>query len=208
MNIIILGPQGSGKGTQGELLAKHFNFYYLSTGQMFREMAKTRRDIAETINSGGLLPDDEVIKEVTTFLEQKGILDNMIIDGTPRSLYQYKKLRDWFAKNGKKIDIAFFLSIDDQEIIKRLSARRVDSKTGHTYNLVTNPPPASVSPDDLVQRADDHPDALATRFKAYHEMVEPLVQALREDGSLIEVDGMRPIEDIQSDLVSIVKKHE
>lgn len=206
MNIIFLGPQGSGKGTQAKVLAEKFGLFYLSTGEMFREIQKTNQEIAEMMNSGVLIPDELVIKYLFEYLESKKIYDNLVIDGTPRSVFQYEEINKWFATKGTKFNLAILLQISRAESIKRLSSRRQDKNTGKIYNLLTNPPGADVKAEDLTQREDDTPVAIGKRLDEYEEKTKPLIDVLREDGILVEVDGERPIDEIQQDLLAIVEK--
>lgn len=202
MNIIFLGAPGSGKGTQATKLAEELSFFYLSTGQMFRDMSEKRPDIAEMMKKGLLVPDDTVITCFKEYLEEKGIFDNTVIDGTPRSVYQYNKIQSWLKKKGKKIDLAILLDISKKESIRRLSARRQDKLTGKIYNLITDPPGPKVDPDNLIQRADDKPETIQKRFEEYYEDTAPLVKVLEKDGILMKVDGERPIEIIFQDILT------
>lgn len=206
MNVIILGPQGSGKGTQAQLLVKKFQFTYFASGDFLRDLAKTNTQVSETINKGELLPDEEMFGFVKDFFEKKNTFDNIVFDGYPRSVEQYKMLRDWFRTKNTKIDIAFLLQISDEETIRRLSARRVDPETGTIYNLITNPPPANVDAAKLITRDDDKPEAIKERLELYHKVTTPLIDVLRSDGILVEVDGERSIDVIQKDLVSFIEK--
>ncbi len=209
MNIIIFGPQGSGKGTQAKLLAKKFNLFYFESGKFLREIAKKDPEIDKTINEKGkLLPDDKMFSLMSRSLEEKvSDFQNIIFDGYPRSVKQYELLADWLKKKGSKIDKAIFLDISEQESIKRLSARRMDSKTGKIYNLLTAPKPGpDVNEEDLVQREDDKPAAIKERLANYHKTTEPLVSLLEKEGILEKVGGERPIDEIQKDLVALVEK--
>lgn len=206
MNILILGPQGSGKGTQGELLASRIGYFYLSTGQMFRELSKTDQKLAEMINNGILISDDYVVATIGQFFDKKGQYDNIIMDGSPRSIYQYQKLKEWFVSKGQKINLAIWLNISKEETIKRLSARRMDKNTGKIYNLITNPPPATLSSEDLIHRDDDKPEVIAERLAEFEAQTLPLLEVLRKDGILIEINGERPINEIQKEIVEKVKE--
>lgn len=202
MNIIILGPQGSGKGTQAKLLKEKLGLFYFESGDFLRELSKTNQKIKKLIDEGHMVPDEEMFSLVKEYLDEKvpeG--DGMILDGYPRSVKQYELLRDWFKKRGKKIDHAIFLDISEKESIRRLSARRMDKKTGKIYNLITNPPGQEVDKKNLVQREDDKKDAIKERLDAYKEKTLPLVKKLEEEGVLIKVDGERPIKVIFEDIL-------
>jgi len=206
MNILLLGPQGSGKGTQARLLCEKFGFYYFESGGFLREAGKTNADLAQMLANGVFVPDAEMSSYVTSYLDEKRIYDNILFDGFPRSEAQYDSLKEWLAAKNVKINIVFLLKIDEEETIRRLSARRMDPATGKIYNLITDPPPDGVNPNTLIQRDDDMPVAIEKRLSWYREQVTPLIAALREDIGVIDIDGTRPIEEIQKELVEIIEK--
>ncbi|RLC32886.1 adenylate kinase [Candidatus Woesebacteria bacterium] len=206
MNIIILGPQGSGKGTQAKLLAKKLDLLLFETGKFLRELAKTDKSIDERINKRGeLLPDEEVFSLVSNHLNEKApTAKNILLDGYPRSVKQYELLEDWLKQKDAKIDKAILLEISEKESIRRLSARRTCNKCGQIYNLITNLPPADGCPcgGSLTQREDDMPESIKKRLAAYNKVTKPLVKRLESQGILEKVDGERPIETIFKDILS------
>lgn len=207
MNLIILGPQGSGKGTQAKLLAKELDLYYFESGDFLRKLAKKDERIDRIINEEGrLLPDEETFEFVKEELDKnvpEG--DGMILDGYPRTVKQYRLLGTWLSERDEDIDHAILLDISEKESIRRLSARRKDEETGKVYNLLTNPPGPEVDRDRLTQREDDKPEAIKTRLRQYKEQTKPLVGYLRKMGILMEVDGERTIETIFKDIVGRLK---
>lgn len=201
MNIALLGPQGSGKGTQGEMISKKTGMYYFDAGAYFREIAKNQPELDEIINKrGALLPDDLVYKLVRDHFIEKNQFDNIVFDGYPRSLVQWNLLKEFLKSHGTDVSKVFFLSIPEEETIRRLSARRMDPATHQIYNLITNPPPPGVDLNTLVQRADDQPEAIAQRLLGYKNSTLPLLETLKAEGKLIEVDGTQNIDAIFSEI--------
>lgn len=211
MNIIILGPQGSGKGTQAKLLVEKFGFYCFEMGGFLRELAKTDPLIYEYQNKKGKLVPDDMF-----FFVMKGLLGgkikdgkNILLDGFPRTIRQYKTLKNWFDEFGIKIDKVIFINISEEETIKRLSSRRACRVCEKIWNLETSPKPPS--PDkcecggDLIQREDDKPKQIKLRLEEYRKNTEPLLEVFRKEGILEEVSGERSIEEIHTDLVRIVE---
>lgn len=207
MNILLLGPQGSGKGTQAKLLVSQFGLYYIESGEILREAAKKDPVIDRLINKEGkLLPDDVTFRLVTDKLEkEKPERDGILFDGFPRSIAQYELLGDWLSQVGRKINLAILIEISEEESIKRLAERRMDPATGKIYNLVTEPPPQGVDINSLVQREDDKPEAIKERLNEYRHVTLPLVERLDADGILRTVGGERPVEIIYQEIARVVK---
>jgi len=212
MNILLIGPQGSGKGTQAEILLKRSGLFYVEMGGILREAAKNNQTIDRLINvEGKLVPDDIafslVIEKIEKEIPEK---DNILFDGFPRSVAQYEMLSTWLLGFGKKIDVAILIDISDDESIRRLSARRKCADCGKIWNLVTEPQPPS--PDkcecggDLKQRKDDTPEAIKERLSAYHAVTDKLVSLLREKDVLMKVDGTKPIDEVTKDIVEGLDK--
>lgn len=209
MNILIFGPQGSGKGTQAKLLTDEFGLFYFESGDFLRKIAKKDERVDRIINKEGkLLPDEETFKLTKKHLEKNTPeRDGMILDGYPRTPRQYELLKEWLSEKGYDIDHAILLEISEKESIRRLSARRVCKDCGTIYNLITNPPPEGGCEcgGKLVQRPDDRPEAIKTRLEQYDKLTKPLIKIYEEEGKLMRVDGERPIEVIFEDIVERLK---
>lgn len=197
MNLIILGPSGSGKGTQAKLLCEKLGLAYLSMGDLLRATARQRKDIDEWINKKGeLVPDEITFSVLKEHLEKKGVYDNILFDGYPRSVGQYNILKSWLESKGSKLDTAIFLDISDNEAVRRLSARRIDASSGKIYNLVTEPPPQNTPLENLIHRDDDKAEAIKRRLEWYKKETFPLIELLEKQSILIKVDGEQPIKAI------------
>ncbi len=173
-------------------------------------MAKEDPRIDKLINvKGQLVPQEEmtgyVLKSLSERYKEKP--KNIIFDGYPRFVSQYKHLSKWLKERGTRVDAVVFLDISDKEAIERLSNRRLDPKTGKIYNLHTAPKPGpEVDLDSLVHREDDMSKAIKGRLQEYKKNTIPMIDLMKKDGILIEVDGERPIDVIHKDIVKKMEK--
>jgi len=200
MNIILLGPQGSGKGTQARLLVGKFGFFYFESGGFLRELSSKNEKVKAMLDKGAFVPDEEMVSYVTAFLDEKGLNDDILFDGFPRSIKQYIFLKSWLADRKTGINLAIVLQIREEETIRRLSSRRYDPATGKIYNLITDPPPKDIDKNSLVQRDDDKPEAIKKRLTWYKEQVVPLIAELKKEVEVIDLDGARPIAEIHQEI--------
>lgn len=206
MNIILIGPQGSGKGTQARLLAEKLGVYCFEMGNFLRKLAEKDPMVNEIVNKKGeLLPDDMFFFAMKELLGEK-ISDGkgVILDGFPRTVSQYGLLKNWFSGENMKVDMAIFLDIGEKETIKRLSARRVCESCGEVYNLITNPPSGGFCKcgGKLIQRDDDKPEQIKTRLEIFKQNTKPLLDLFQKDGILYKINGERPIKEIHEDIIS------
>lgn len=204
MNILFLGQQGSGKGTQARLLCEKYGFFYFESGAYLRRIAKNNEDLKKTLAQGKLVPDREMTSYLTAYLDKENLYDDIVFDGFPRTLAQYGFLKIWLSQKKVKLDLVFVLTISEKETIRRLSARRLDPKTGKIYNLITDHPPSAVNKDKLVQREDDKPEAIEKRLVLYRKLTQPLIEEMGKESKVVEIDGERPIGEISADLVKII----
>ncbi len=178
MKLILIGIQGAGKSTQGNILSEKLEIPYLSTGHIFREMAKEKskigRYLKEVMNSGALIPDETTLEIVSEYLHRPEYDKGYIMDGFPRTTTQ----ADAF-ENG--IDKVIYLKVSDREALWRLSYR-------------------------TDQREDDTLAALRKRIELFHEVTEPVIEYYRQKGILVEIDGEKEIEDITNEILSAIKK--
>jgi adenylate kinase len=199
LNLIFLGPPGAGKGTQASRLATDFRLAYIATGDMLRAAASQGSELGQQakryMDAGELVPDEVIIAMIRERLEQDDTGDGFILDGFPRTLPQAKALDDEFGRLGRRLTAVLLLDVDDEELVRRISGRRVCVKAGHTYHVEADPPKHDAVCDQdgsrLIQRADDKPATVRQRLVVYHEHTEPLVEYYEEEGLLRRFDGGR-----------------
>lgn len=204
MNILLLGPQGSGKGTQARILCDKFGFFYFESGEYLRKVAKTNSDLEKSLAKGILVPDREMTSFLTAFLDQKNLYDDILFDGFPRTVGQYNFFKSWLTDKNVNLDLVIVLLISEEETVRRLTARRMDPATGEIYNLITDLP-QDVDLGKLIQREDDKPEAIKKRLDIYRSETGLLITKLKEDTKVIEVNGERTVAAIAKDLEKIVE---
>ena len=199
LNLILLGPPGSGKGTQGERLQEDFRLPYYATGDILRAAVRDETELGRVakgyMDRGDLLPDEVVIGVIAERVEGPEAADGFILDGFPRTITQAEALDEAFAKLGRSLTAALLLDVPDEELVRRLSGRRV-SRSGRPYHVDFNPPKVpgkcDIDGSDLIQRDDDKPDVVRKRLEVYHASTSPLVEYYEERGLLRRFDGTRP----------------
>jgi len=209
MNIIIFGPQGSGKGTQAELIARRHGWPYVSTGDIFRYHLKNQTDlgkkVAGFINSGKLVPDELTNEIVKDRLSQPDCAVGFVLDGYPRNKSQLD-----FLNQIAKIDFAIVIDLSDAAAILRLGDR-LACKCGLSYHPINNPPKADGVCDkcgnELFKRDDDTPAAIKQRLDIYHQETEPLFSVFQDEKILHRVDGDMPIENVYGQIDDVIHFH-
>lgn len=179
MRLILLGGPGAGKGTQAGFITEKFGIPQISTGDMLRAAVKAGTPMGleakKIMDAGGLVSDEIIIGIVKDRLKEDDCKNGYLLDGFPRTIPQADAMKD----NGIDIDFVVEISVDDNEIIKRMSGRRVHLASGRTYHVVYNPPKQDgiddVTGEELIQREDDQEATVKKRLDVYHEQTEPLV---------------------------------
>jgi adenylate kinase len=208
MNLILFGPPGAGKGTQGALLAERFGVRRISTGDLLRDAARLGtplgREAKRFMDAGELVPDDVILGLIREQLEAGGA--GVLFDGFPRTLPQAEELARLLAELGAPLRAVLVLSVPDDTIIRRLAGRRSCPRCGRVYNVHFDPPEVNGRCDacgaELVQREDDREATVQNRLDVYRAQTEPVLEYYRDTGTPIHtVDGDRPVEAVQDALV-------
>ena len=184
MRVILLGAPGAGKGTQAQAICETFSIPQISTGDMLRAAVKAETELGlkakEVMAAGGLVSDDLIIALVKERIEDADCANGFLFDGFPRTIPQAEALKD----SGVKIDHVVDIDVDDEEIVKRLSGRRIHEPSGRVYHTEYNPPKATgkddITGEDLVQRSDDQEDTVRKRLEVYHAQTAPLVDFYKQ----------------------------
>ena len=184
MNVILLGPPGAGKGTQAAHICEKFNIPQISTGDMLRAAVVAGTTIGlkakKVIDAGGLVSDDIIIALVKERIQSQDCKNGYLFDGFPRTIAQADALK----LEGIKIDYVVEVQVPDEDIVVRMSGRRVHLSSGRTYHIVFNPPNVEnkddLTGDDLIQRVDDKEEIVRDRLSIYHEQTQPLVNYYSE----------------------------
>jgi adenylate kinase len=210
--VVMLGPPGAGKGTQAKLLAKDLKVPHVSSGDLFRDHLGQKTELGLLakgyMDRGDLVPDDVTVGMVTERIGRSDCQDGIILDGFPRTLSQAAALDSALAERDQNVTVVPLVQVADEEIVKRLTARRVCRDCGAVYNLVFNPPTTEGVCDacggELYQRDDDNVETVRNRLYTYYKETSPLIGYYFAQGLLVEVDGEQAIEAVQADLQAVL----
>lgn len=203
-NLILLGPPGSGKGTQGERLQADFRLPYYATGDILRAAVRDGTDLGreakEYMDRGDLVPDEVIIGVIAERIESPEAADGFILDGFPRTTAQAEALDEAMDRLGRELTAAILIEVSHEEVVRRLSGRRTCVKGGHIFHVDFDPPRkegvCDICGGQLVVRDDDKPDVVRHRLEQYHSKTEPLFSYYEEKGILRRVDGDHPPEEV------------
>jgi adenylate kinase len=203
LNLILLGPPGAGKGTQAAQLVEDFDLPYIATGDILRAAVKEGTDLGkkakEYMDAGDLVPDDVIVGVVAERLEDADTRDGFVLDGFPRTIPQAEALEKRLDEMGRKLTAVLLIDAPDEEVVKRISGRRV-CPAGHTYHVDFDPPDkegvCDRDGDELTQRDDDKPEKVRRRLEVYHEQTSPLIEYYDDRGLLHRFDGSRPKDEV------------
>ena len=214
MRIILLGAPGAGKGTQAKFIMSSYAIPQISTGDMLRAAVKAESplglQVKDIMASGGLVSDDIIISLVKERITQEDCKNGFLFDGFPRTIPQAEALQ----AAGVEIDHVLEIHVDDEEIVKRLSGRRVHPDSGRIYHIVHNPPKEEgvddVTGEPLIQRDDDKEETVRKRLSVYHEQTEPLVEYYKQMSAetggtqCSKVAGVGDMEDIKKKIFEVL----
>lgn len=213
MRLIILGAPGAGKGTQAKILSERYQVPHISTGDIFRSNIKEGTPLGieakKYIDDGKLVPDSLTIEIVKERIAREDCKKGFVLDGFPRTIPQAEYLDKALAEMKVKLSTVLNLFVEDGEILKRLTARRVCPKCGSSYHLLYNPPASGDICKEcsakVIQRDDDTKETVLERLSTYHDQTEPLINYYRKKGLLITVVGQEEINDTTEEVFKALK---
>ena len=214
MRIILLGAPGAGKGTQAQYICEQYGIPQISTGDMLRAAVKAQSELGKKVEkvmaSGGLVTDEIIIALVKARIEEEDCKDGFLFDGFPRTIPQASAL----VEGNILIDVVLEIDVQDDEIVKRLSGRRVHLDSGRVYHIVYNPPKNEgfddVSGEELIQREDDQEETVRNRLKVYHQQTKPLVEYYTQLSSLdsnirvVKINGLAKVDSIREEIFKML----
>jgi adenylate kinase len=197
LNLVLLGPPGSGKGTQGERLQEDFRLPYYATGDILRAAVREGTELGTTakeyMDRGDLAPDEVIVGVIAERVARSEAADGFILDGFPRTIAQAEALDSKMEELGRKLTAAVLIEVSDDEVVRRLGGRRTCVKEGHIFHLEFDPPKndgiCDICGARLEIREDDKPEVVRHRVEEYHSKTEPLVAYYEREGLLRRVDG-------------------
>jgi adenylate kinase len=208
LNLVLLGPPGSGKGTQGERLQEDLQLPYWATGDILRAAVRDETDLGraakEYMDRGDLVPDEVIVGAIAERIDSEEAADGFILDGFPRTVPQAEALAAKLSELGRNLTGVLLIDADDEAVMRRLGGRRTCTEGGHVFHVELNPPEEAgvcdVDGSELVVRDDDKPEVIRHRLETYHEKTEPLVEFYDHQSLLRRIDGGAPPEAVADEL--------
>jgi len=207
MKILLLGPPGGGKGTQAKFLMEKFSIPQISTGDMLREHVKKETSLGkkakEFMIKGELVTDSLILKMMKYRLEESDCKKGFILDGFPRTIAQAEGLDDLLKTINQELDYVIVINVDNNEIVKRISGRRVHLDSGRVYHIKYNPPKNEDKDDltneDLIIRDDDKEGTVRNRLSVYHKQTKPLINYY--SNQILKIDGSKTIDIVKNNII-------
>lgn len=217
LNLVLVGPPGAGKGTQAARLVKDFGLPFIATGDILRQNVADGTALGaqakEYMDKGELLPDDLIVDLIMDRLQQDDAKEGFILDGFPRTVPQAEALDAAMAEADRKLTAVIVIEVPDEDLIERLSGRRVNPTTGRTYHIKFDPPKHEgvddVDGTKLIQRDDDKPETIANRLKVYHDQTAPVIgyyesEGAAQQGLVRRIDGTREPDEVYRHIRALV----
>lgn len=212
MNIILMGLPGAGKGTQASEIVKKFPIPHISTGDMFRKAIKDETDLGKEAKSymdrGELVPDEVTVGIVKERISEDDAKKGFLLDGFPRTIDQAESLSQIMSELDREIDAVINIEVPEEELMNRLTGRRICEKCGTTYHLVFNPPKVDgicdIDGGKLYQREDDNPETVSNRLSVNVKQSKPILEYYNNKGVLNNIDGSKDIEEVTTDVIDIL----
>lgn len=212
MNIILMGLPGAGKGTQASEIVKKFPIPHISTGDMFRKAIKEETELGKEAKSymdrGELVPDEVTVGIVKERISEDDAKKGFLLDGFPRTIEQAEALNNIMSELDRNIDAVINIEVPEEELMNRLTGRRICEKCGTTYHLVFNPPKVDgvcdIDGGKLYQRKDDNPETVSNRLSVNVKQSKPILEYYDEKGVLKNIDGAKDIDEVTKDVIDIL----
>ena len=208
LNLVLLGPPGSGKGTQGERLQEDLQFPYYATGDILRAAVRDETELGrlakEYMDRGDLVPDEVIVGAIGERIGSPEAADGFILDGFPRTVPQAEALAEKVSELGRELTAVLLIDAGDDEVQRRLGGRRTCVEQGHVFHIEFNPPEqegvCDVDGSELIVRDDDKPEVIAHRLEQYHEKTEPLIEFYDHQSLLRRIDGSLPPDEVADEV--------
>jgi adenylate kinase len=208
LNLVLLGPPGSGKGTQGERLQEDLRLPYYATGDILRAAVRDETELGRTakeyMDRGDLVPDEVIVGVIAERIDSSEALDGFILDGFPRTMPQAEALDAKLEELGRAVTAVLLIDVSDDEVVRRLGGRRTCEKNGHVFHVEFNPPQregvCDLDSSELVVRDDDKPEVIRHRLDQYHAKTEPLVEYYDHRSVLRRIDGSTAPDEVEEEI--------
>jgi adenylate kinase len=197
LNLVLLGPPGSGKGTQGERLQEDLRLPYYATGDILRAAVRDETELGRTakgyMDAGDLVPDEVIVGVIAEALDSAAARDGFLLDGFPRTTPQAEALDAKLGELERAVTAVLLIDVSDEEVVRRLGGRRTCTENGHVFHVDFNPPKqegvCDIDGSELITRDDDKPEVIRKRLETYHEKTEPLVEYYDQRSVLRRIPG-------------------
>jgi adenylate kinase len=208
LNLVLLGPPGSGKGTQGERLNEDLRLPYYATGDILRAAVREETELGRTakeyMDGGDLVPDEVIVGVIAERIDSSEALDGFILDGFPRTIPQAGALDAKLGELGRAVTAVLLIDVSDDEVVRRLGGRRTCERNGHVFHVEFNPPEqegaCDIDGSELIVRDDDKPEVIRKRLETYHAKTEPLIDYYDQRGVLRRIAGAAAPEDVAEEI--------